>query len=484
MRNQVLVGAIAGLALSSAANAQWVTFDTATETNLQLVTVTMNDNAEKDVFAADFDKDGWTDVIVVRKLAFSNPGKRQDVLFMNEGGVLVDRTNEYAPGFIENFTDSRDVTAHDMNGDDWLDLVIGTTFDDPPRLYINLGEDKRGNWLGFADESFRIADIGVNAKPFKMCSVSADDVNMDGFPDIYMTNYEGGDDLLMINDGTGMFTDETVERLGNLANVAFGTKNQIRDMDKDGDNDLIKVSTLFGAAPFNIGVYILWNDGDGYFNEYEPIPNTSSPYMIDISDLDNDADYDIYVVQDPQDSYHHSTVNGPNNLSWQSFSPNPSPRTTGFGGNADHVDIDNDGDLDAMVTPVDVDIANCNDGRYALLRNDGAGKLSDPWQGNQPWHTYAHDAVQFDINNDGCDDIFQGLCGGNNPGWGVFIQTNGNCEPDCVADFNGDGDLNILDFVAFQNAFTAGDESADVNDDGALNILDFVAFQNIFQAGC
>jgi hypothetical protein len=54
----------------------------------------------------------------------------------------------------------------------------------------------------------------------------------------------------------------------------------------------------------------------------------------------------------------------------------------------------------------------------------------------------------------------------------------------CLADFNGDGDLNILDLVAFQNAFVMQDEDADVNGDGALNILDFVAFQGIFQTGC
>jgi len=54
----------------------------------------------------------------------------------------------------------------------------------------------------------------------------------------------------------------------------------------------------------------------------------------------------------------------------------------------------------------------------------------------------------------------------------------------CGGDFNGDGSLDILDFVAFQNAFTGGDESADCDGDGALNILDFVCFQNLFQAGC
>ena len=49
---------------------------------------------------------------------------------------------------------------------------------------------------------------------------------------------------------------------------------------------------------------------------------------------------------------------------------------------------------------------------------------------------------------------------------------------------NGDGELNILDFVAFQALFVDGDPAADVNGDGVLNILDFVAFQQIFQAGC
>ena len=54
----------------------------------------------------------------------------------------------------------------------------------------------------------------------------------------------------------------------------------------------------------------------------------------------------------------------------------------------------------------------------------------------------------------------------------------------CPADFNGDGELNILDFVALQAAFQAGDEAADVNGDGVLNILDFVAFQGLFAGGC
>jgi len=56
--------------------------------------------------------------------------------------------------------------------------------------------------------------------------------------------------------------------------------------------------------------------------------------------------------------------------------------------------------------------------------------------------------------------------------------------PDCIADFNGDGNTDILDFTAFQIAFQDGDDAADVNDDGELDILDFTAFQAAFAKGC
>ncbi len=54
----------------------------------------------------------------------------------------------------------------------------------------------------------------------------------------------------------------------------------------------------------------------------------------------------------------------------------------------------------------------------------------------------------------------------------------------CRADFDEDGQLTIFDFLAFQNAFDAGDLRADFDGDGQLTIFDFLAFQNEFDAGC
>ncbi|OAB63915.1 hypothetical protein AY599_26080 [Leptolyngbya valderiana BDU 20041] len=54
----------------------------------------------------------------------------------------------------------------------------------------------------------------------------------------------------------------------------------------------------------------------------------------------------------------------------------------------------------------------------------------------------------------------------------------------CRADLDGDSELTIFDFLAFQNLFDAGDPIADFDGDGELTIFDFLSFQNAFDAGC
>jgi len=57
-------------------------------------------------------------------------------------------------------------------------------------------------------------------------------------------------------------------------------------------------------------------------------------------------------------------------------------------------------------------------------------------------------------------------------------------ERTCTADFNDDGGEDVFDFLAFQNAFDAGDLSADIDGDGDLTLFDFLGFQNAFDSGC
>jgi len=70
---------------------------------------------------------------------------------------------------------------------------------------------------------------------------------------------------------------------------------------------------------------------------------------------------------------------------------------------------------------------------------------------------------------------------------GLAEDLNGDGIPDscqCPADVNGDGKLDILDFIAFQELFAANDPAADCTADGTLDVLDFICFQAQFQAGC
>jgi hypothetical protein len=71
----------------------------------------------------------------------------------------------------------------------------------------------------------------------------------------------------------------------------------------------------------------------------------------------------------------------------------------------------------------------------------------------------------------------------------LFGDVQGNADAfivryGCPADVNGDGQLSILDFVAFQTLWQAMDSGADCDGSKSFNILDFVCFQALFQAGC
>jgi len=425
---------IAGCIMTSTATAQWVSFDDETAGRLSLQAFAdapsddpLNDEAEKDMAVADLNKDGWQDVVVVRKLPFSNPGARQDVLLMNENGTLVDRTGVLAPGFIATQTDARDVFIGEFTGDTWPDVVIANTFGNQPRFYRNAGEDGGGNWLGLVDESNRLPtlDVPADLNTLQFCAVWGGDVTGNGAMDLYFSNYKqngGTTDVLMINDGTGNFTNETAARLGSYANVAFGTSVEIHDMDDDGDQDIVKISTLYGAAPFPIGQFLLFNNGAGVFDAvpFQELPS-NRPYMFAVGDLDKNGLLDMYLQGDQLDGYILAQSATPDTVvAFDSSVLTNTPRTEQFGGNTKMADVDGDGYLDVGIAPIDVDIANCGTSQpFALLRNDGAGALSDPFPTDQNFHLDPHDFGFVDVNDDGCADLFMGLC----TGWRVFIQS-------------------------------------------------------------
>jgi hypothetical protein len=427
--------------------AQWVEWEDETDTYLSLGT----DEEEKDVVVADLNNDGLQDIIVARKAPFSNPGAREDLLLMNTGSGLEDQTALYAPEFISNPSDARDVIAVDLDGDGWLDVVFCNTFEDQPHLYMNQGENLDGDWLGFEDQSDDRLPLPLDINPLQFCAIWAGDLTGNGAPDLYFSNYNPGsasEDILLINDGDGNFTDESDARLGDLRNSAFGTSVEIHDMDNDGDLDIIKISTLYATPPWNgNGVFLMFNDGTGNFSNWQEIPS-DAPYMFTVGDLNRDGFLDVYVVSDGQDIINITTAVSPDEgLSWNTVDASD-PRSTGFGGNCKLADIDNDGDLDLGLCDVDVDIPPCESGnsmrKFTMGRNDSGTLVAPYGSSDNIWNESTYDFGFIDINGDCYVDLFLARCDGY-----YFMINQGTTTTD-FTDINGetflcDGDSLTLD---------------------------------------
>lgn len=389
------------------ASGQWLEWADETSTRLVLSSVANSDGEEKDFWPADLNNDGWEDVIVVRKAPFSNSNTppKSDLLLMNINGVLTDLTTQYAPEFISNPSFARDVYVDDFDGDGWQDVIIANTFGQQPMYYRNLG-NSGGVWQGLVDESASRFPLLTEDTPL-ICAVWGGDLNGDTYKDLYFVNYKfnsaGGiaKDFLLINDGTGHFTNESQARLGNLRNSAFGTAVQLVDMDNDGDLDILKVSTLYSVAPWNgLGLFILYNPGNGFFTNWQNLQPGAAPYMFDVADYNLDGKKDIYVVDDGSDRMLIlNTINPNTNLTFTQTNLNYTS-TNGFGGNVHAADLDLDGFKDVIVADVDVDIPPCDSGRrLAIYENNGSGTLLNPY-GNTifPWADNAYDFSILDIN--------------------------------------------------------------------------------------
>jgi len=133
-----LASSVLAAGMATAQTATWVTY--VNESSSRIVaspSLIGQDNLEKDFAWGDFDQDGDVDIVCMRKFPGSIQGGFRDILFMNEGGILVDRTLEYgsaadvagSQGMFDACND-RDVKAVDVNNDGWLDLVTATTMSD------------------------------------------------------------------------------------------------------------------------------------------------------------------------------------------------------------------------------------------------------------------------------------------------------------------------------------------------------------------
>ena len=474
-RISYITAAGVGLLLGSAALAQtgdWVTFTE--DTSNRLVTDPIyvdNDNIEKDFAWGDVNKDGWTDLVVVRKFPGSIEGGARNLLFLNQNGVLVDSTDLYAStadvggdsGFLTP-TNDRDVKLTDVDLDGWLDMVTSTTMSDStsarigqPRIYMNLGEDKAGNWLGYRFEDGRIpvmlSTSGNTANP-RGCAIDVGDLNNDGYPDIYLVDYDTPetsgticidlnndgdtndvvdgvaecnqspaedpskdyDGKLLVNLGAanpGFFEDSTTTRMtANQLAMAFGNECVIRDVNGDGLNDVIRVNTLTSGQDIAV---LYQTSGTSWVG---PVTITAgAPYGMNAGDLNNDGRVDVISADDGQDAYMINNGNdGSGYATWTRYTIADSLGE--FGSSIQIADLDDDGWNDVLIADVDTDLppfCPSSGRRMHIYRNttntssllDEDGTVLPLWALDS-----TYDAAPIDLDNDGALDLVIGACYG------------------------------------------------------------------------
>ena len=271
---------------------------------------------------ADIDNDGDVDLYVARYVDFTVEKNRKcilvgnvpgychpnmyspvpDVLYRNDGdGVFTDISAE--AGIDKLRGNGLGVVFGDYDGDGWIDIYVAND-STPNFLFHNKGKglfEEVGLWAGVS--------VASDGKPLAGMGADIGDYNGDGLADLFVTNLDGQTHTLYKNLGKGLFADVTF--LSGIATatlpfVGFGTA--FLDYDNDGDLDLTvangdvldNVKRLRPTASYEQLNLLLQNDGAGRFKS---VGSASGPGFaikkasraLAVGDIDNDGDLDILV---------------------------------------------------------------------------------------------------------------------------------------------------------------------------------------------
>ncbi len=280
----------------------------------------------------DYDRDGDLDLFVANYVDFTIRGNKKcfaatgepdyctpaiyrpmpDRLFRNDGGGKFTDVTQ-AAGIGRAFGPGLGVVAADYNLDGWIDLYVANDGAEN-LLWLNKGDgtfEEVGLISGAAYGADGVARAGMG--------VTAGDFDNDGDEDILVTNLRREGSTLYRNDGRGGFYDATTEF--GLAHLSFpftGFGVEWFDYDNDGRLDLFAANgavtimeTLRGNPyPFHQRNQLFHNEGEG--KRFLEASAAAGPALLSsevsrgaaFGDIDNDGDIDIVV----------SNNNGPTRL--------------------------------------------------------------------------------------------------------------------------------------------------------------------------
>jgi hypothetical protein len=228
------------------------------------IVLPFNSKNSEELFVIDYNSDNKKDFFVPR-LAWppTYPATYSPIQCVRNNGAM-SFTNESPIIGFDSLVHPRDYAIADFNGDGKSDIIIadhGTDVNPFPggqnRLYLQnangkLVESSLGNIPAVLDFTHNIATA---------------DIDNDGDQDMFVCNIWGQQQIgprLMINNGSGQFTVNTLNLPSNIVNLSIKyMSSRFADIDKDGDMDLI-----LGATD-DVGLLsdaILLNNGSGVFS--------------------------------------------------------------------------------------------------------------------------------------------------------------------------------------------------------------------------
>jgi hypothetical protein len=241
------------------------------------------------------------------------------------------------------------MASADVNGDGLDDVYVGGTKENPGMLYF---QTPGGSFTASSDFVYAADYFCTDADALFFDADGDDDKDLyvvsGGYHD-YGRNNKGLQDRLYLNNGAGRFT-----RTENNLPPILISKSCVAasDIDRDGDSDLFVGGRMMpGEYPKPQESFLLLNDGSGLFTNVAPsfLPDLAAGGMITDAewiDLNNDTWPDLVTAGEfmPIRVFHNNQGKGFSETTNSYFET----AEGGFWNRIAAADIDNDGDMDLV----------------------------------------------------------------------------------------------------------------------------------------